>query len=1134
MRSNHFVKNLVIALSLVGAGFLVAWLRFRPHLETQGSFTDGEREYHQLAQEPLRYALWDRGVPLNGLHEQGSSHADPALSPDGRWIVFAAGERGLNVDLWLAPMVGDEPGPARPLHELNSDADDVTPAFLGNTLFFASNRPGGAGGMDLWQANFLDGEFTGVTRLPDTLNSAADETDPAPEARQGWLAFASNRERDGARDYDLYWASLDGPRAWVPEPFADLNSPAHERDPAFTADGRTLFFASDRGPERRFGLYRTVFDRGDWLQATEVQGLGGTGHLRAPEPSPDGFRLLYTQQDVATAGETSTPSGVLAAPSRELFLRPSAPVGWFEILLLLALLLLALLAWLAKRWTTVEVIYRCFLVSLLVHALLLLWFREVHPEQEPVELAQRSPTYQVRLAMDSPRQRAQNAERGGALEAQRNDSQEREAGPERAQAEASVAFEAPSPAMRAIALQAAPQAAPAPDAQAAQAARPQDRPDDPSEVALEDRSATEPLYRASAPSLAVQPSASEAQRSAPSQTGGALTRVEVAGTPTGTPEQPAVQVTPLAARAALEVPALGELGSIAPQPTDRSSAWSGTQVQGPEESFEASAQASPSLSAPTARAEWTPRRAASTSAAPGLARAEVPANQPSTLPSAQPATQQPPSAPASLGAVENASLPSARAQDLPIPIAASSSPAIELVGPNDASTPVAATEASESASEATSTKIAARSFERTRRTSPGDLQRFEAERPLERAQPSARPLPERLLPEIAAAPATPERQELPFAHTPYRNRFGLAKEQALQELGGSAETEAAVASGLRYLASIQHANGYWGRRRQNYEKYRQLRIGKTGLSVLAFLGAGHTHQRPGPYQENVAQALRYLMGKQDQETGHFGDCAAYGHAIATYALAECFALTHDEELRRPIEKAVGQILRHQNLHRDDPRFFGGWNYYYPDDEQYDSWPRVSVTAWQVMALESARLGGLRVPQESLDHARTFLLNAWDGEMQAFRYNHSPSRLRDRYPTLPASTPAALFALSLMGEDLSSRTYGPARAFLTERIPTKYEFRGERAFVYEGSANLYFWYYASLALLRAGGDDWERWNEGLKQTLLPSQQEDGSWEPISIYADYAADSNLDRSYTTAMCVLSLEVYYRYFTPLLERK
>ena len=41
----------------------------------------------------------------------------------------------------------------------------------------------------------------------------------------------------------------------------------------------------------------------------------------------------------------------------------------------------------------------------------------------------------------------------------------------------------------------------------------------------------------------------------------------------------------------------------------------------------------------------------------------------------------------------------------------------------------------------------------------------------------------------------------------------------------------------------------------------------------------------------------------------------------------------------------------------------------------------------------------------------------------------------------------------------------------------------------------------------------------------------TWAPIDVYADEAGDSETDKSYTTAMCVLCLEVYYRYFTPLL---
>ena len=110
----------------------------------------------------------------------------------------------------------------------------------------------------------------------------------------------------------------------------------------------------------------------------------------------------------------------------------------------------------------------------------------------------------------------------------------------------------------------------------------------------------------------------------------------------------------------------------------------------------------------------------------------------------------------------------------------------------------------------------------------------------------------------------------------------------------------------------------------------------------------------------------------------------------------------------------------------------------------------------------------------------------------------------------------------------------ARRFVLERAPRRYRYTTDDAFVLRGVGNLYFWYYGTLALFRAGGDEWRRWNEAMKDTLLPSQLGDGSWEAISTYADYAGDGRSDRTYSTAMNVLTLEVYYRYFTPLLKVK
>ena len=230
---------------------------------------------------------------------------------------------------------------------------------------------------------------------------------------------------------------------------------------------------------------------------------------------------------------------------------------------------------------------------------------------------------------------------------------------------------------------------------------------------------------------------------------------------------------------------------------------------------------------------------------------------------------------------------------------------------------------------------------------------------------------------------------------------------------------------------------------------------------------------------------------------------------------------------------MARILDAQ-VHSDDRRTDGGWGYYFADGHVWDRdrWPRASVTSWQLMALESARLGGLEVPSAVFRDAGVFLAGTWDSSRGAFRYSHDPSRLNSGYPILPASTPATMFGLSLLGLDLGSDQFVAARRYVLERAPDRYREASESQFVFEAKGNLYFWYYGTLAMFRAGGDAWQRWNVAMKDTLLDSQSEDGSWRPISTYADYAGDDARDKSYTTALNVLTLEVYYRYFTPLLE--
>ncbi len=1152
-------RNLVIVVALVTAGFFGAYLRFQPYLEHQASYTDGRRVYALDQIERLRFAIWGDPVPLPPSVNTRAAEGRPALSPDGRWLVFSVGEAGLNADLWVAEMVDGEPTHPRPLARLNTSADDLAPAFARDALYFASNRAGGRGGLDLMRAPWTDGVVGAAERLPPGLNTAADETDPAPVAGSRALAFASDRPRGQRRDHDVYIAvprdaasdvsPLDGPdlsagSAWHTRPFDVVNTPFEEREPAYAAGGQILIFSTDRqGAEGGFDLWHSMLSLGEWQPPRPLSGVNTADHERGPLLSPDGFELLFSVAADHDAGQLHR------ARSLELFRLPGRSVGWLDLSLLALLLLLALLAWLGRRWEALDILYKCLLVSLLVHLALMWWFRQVEVEHEADVRPERGRSFQVRIA-PSRSVMARNRERAGALSPQRSEA-EPAAEPERTTdlAPPSPQTGAATPTLADLAAQALADDAAAArlasaDARRATGAASPGR-ETHEDVAVATPAASAARLSAEAPSLAM--------KAAPGPTRPA---------PTATTAEPT--------RATVVTTSARNASSTTPQPRFDAPLTRAAVAEGPQAPLAAPTTTPTTLPArgrsqavavDAPAAENAPREAGAAAAQEtvpaldlgDLAHAAADADGRSAAASPQRWTRAAAGGPSALGGPSSApaasSLPPVRAvadgasppTSSPSPTAGPgrAAPALRAVTLDDTAAPGPRSDTegerslSEGAGSLTLEAVAVRAARReagqgppTRRalaresgTSPG----------LARLAPAFAPLGS-----VAVAPADlplPAAPGSDWEETPYRTRFGEAKLQALREFGGNDETEAAVAAGLRYLASVQSEAGYWGDPRRWDDKYGRVTVGKTALCMLAFLGAGHTPASATEYSDVVRRAVDILLDSQDDATGHFGYTSSYSHAISTYALAECHALTGDASLRPPLQKAVDWILRHQERRRDD-RLHGGWGYYYPDTRTHDIWPRTSITVWQIMALESARLGGLEVPDRAFDDARGFLRRAHRADRGVVLYNFDPQRLRSNYWTLPGSTPAGLFALSLLGDDIGSDAFDTAIDFIVERSPQRYAAADADAFVHEAEGNVYFWYYGSLALFRHGGPAWERWNGALQKTLLPAQRTDGSWRPISLYADYAGDSADDRAYTTAMCVLTLEVYYRYFTPLLK--
>jgi len=121
-------------------------------------------------------------------------------------------------------------GEPQPLPFNNNEFDDCHPAVSidGDKLFFASNRPGGFGGMDIFVSYKVGESWSEPVNLGAEINSKGNEAFPFIHA-DNTLYYASDGLEEGKGGFDLYYVLQDGPEWTKPvnmgEPF---NSPGDD------------------------------------------------------------------------------------------------------------------------------------------------------------------------------------------------------------------------------------------------------------------------------------------------------------------------------------------------------------------------------------------------------------------------------------------------------------------------------------------------------------------------------------------------------------------------------------------------------------------------------------------------------------------------------------------------------------------------------------------------------------------------------------------------------------------------------------------------------------------------------------------------------------------------------------------
>ena len=229
----------------------------------------------------------------------------PIQSPDGLSLYMATTRPGGlgGIDIWVANRSSTDEGFGAPVNLgalVNSPADDFCPTPVrGKGLFFVSRRGGGCApnSADMYFARLNPAHgWTTPGHLGCTVNSAGDEFSPAyvEENGVGVLYFSSNR----SGNHDIYRSTQqpDGDFG-APEPVTEVNSAANEFRPNVRKDGREIVFDSDRaGGLGATDIYAATRSSVDEPWSAPVN-LGGAINSSAAESraslSWDGQVLLF-------------------------------------------------------------------------------------------------------------------------------------------------------------------------------------------------------------------------------------------------------------------------------------------------------------------------------------------------------------------------------------------------------------------------------------------------------------------------------------------------------------------------------------------------------------------------------------------------------------------------------------------------------------------------------------------------------------------------------------------------------------------------------------------------------------------------------------------------------------------------
>lgn len=302
----------------------------------------------------------------------------------------------------------------------------------------------------------------------------------------------------------------------------------------------------------------------------------------------------------------------------------------------------------------------------------------------------------------------------------------------------------------------------------------------------------------------------------------------------------------------------------------------------------------------------------------------------------------------------------------------------------------------------------------------------------------------------------------------------------------------------------------------------------TALCAMAFAAHGHLPGE-GDYGETMSRAIAYV-GKCQKQSGLIAlvspnsakvprnvdrdtsNNAVYNHAISATVLSEMYGLSPGEaDQREVIERALKATLEMQVWPKQSNDELGGWRYL--SRNPHDGYQSdLSVTAWELMFLRSAKNCGFDVPKKPIEDGVAYVLRTFNEDEKTFTLFHKNGAQRTR-----AMAGAGILALAHSG--VHDRPENKHAAEFLLKMPCTIYGRdnplGQRTIWYSDRYH-YSACLATQAMYQMGGKYWAEHFPKTALTLIENQSPEGSWLPEK----HHYDARFGNAYTTALVVLTL--------------